>query len=179
MLPLTNRDNTCCFSGYRPEKLPWGENEDDPGCEALKENLKNAAEKIHLSGIRHFITGMARGSDTYFCEAMLDLRKKYPDITLEAAIPNVRQASRWREEERDRYARLVELCDDVTYVSREYKRDCMYRRNRYMVDNSSVLLVVFDGQPGGTKYTLDLAKRRGLEIIMITPGQGVVHRKSE
>jgi len=169
MHPLVNRDNTCCFSGYRPEKLPWGDNEGDPRCEALIEKLLLEAERIHLSGIKHFIIGMARGSDTYFCEAMLKLRGKYPEITIEAAVPYEKQASGWREEERDRHSRLLERCDHVTYVCREYKRDCTLRRNRYMVTNSSVLLAVYDGKRGGTKYTLEYARRQGLEIIEIMP----------
>jgi uncharacterized phage-like protein YoqJ len=112
---------------------------------------------------------MARGSDTYFCEAVLILREKYAGITVEAAIPYENQASGWREDERDRYRCLVGQCDHVTYVSREYSRNCMLKRNRYMVDNASVLLIVYDGMPGGTGSTLKYAKRRGLEIVEIEP----------
>ena len=118
MLQLINRDNSCCFSGYRPEKLPWGSKEDDPRCALLKDTILSYAEKIHLTGINHFICGMARGSDTYYCEAVLALRSRYPEITLEAAIPCEGQASKWREDERERYDYLVKLCDQVTFVSR-------------------------------------------------------------
>ena len=170
MYPLINRDNTCSFSGYRPEKLPWGTSEDDPRCTALKARLKAIAERVVLSGIRHFICGMARGSDTYFCEAMLFLREeKYPQVSVEAAIPYEEQASRWFEEERSRYSLLLKQCDFVTCISREYTRNCMFRRNRYLVDSSSILLAVYDGKPGGTKYTLEYAMRRGIEIIEIAP----------
>ena len=27
---------TCCFTGHRPDKLPWGPDESDPRCAALK-----------------------------------------------------------------------------------------------------------------------------------------------
>lgn len=27
-----NRETTCCFTGHRPEKLPWREDEGDPRC---------------------------------------------------------------------------------------------------------------------------------------------------
>jgi len=169
MYALINPDNSCCFSGYRPEKLPWGSDEHDPRCLQLKEQLLATAERMFLSGIRHFICGMARGCDMYFCEAVSLLREKYGEITLEAAIPYEKQASGWRETERIRYARLVGLCDHVTYVSRDYSRNCMNLRNRYMVNNASVLIAVFDGIPGGTKNTLKLAARKGLEIIKIEP----------
>ena len=169
MYPLINRDNTCCFSGYRPEKLPWGTDEESQRCLALKEKLTIIAERMILSGIRHFICGMARGSDTFFCEAMLKLREKHAGITVEAAIPYEKQASVWRDKDRERYIGLVSQCDFQTYVSREYSQNCMIRRNRYMVNNASVLIVVFDGKPGGTKNTLKYAAQRGLEIIEIVP----------
>ena len=169
MIPLINRDNSCCFSGYRPEKLPWGLNEDDRRCIKLKETILSITEKTHLSGITHFICGMARGSDTYFCEAVIVLRAKHPIITLEAAIPCEGQAAKWREEERHRYDDLVSKCDHVTFVSHLYTKSCMQQRNRYMVDNSSVLIAVHDGKRGGTNYTKKYAERRGLEIIEIEP----------
>ena len=169
MRHLINRDNSCCFSGYRPEKLSWGSDEDDMRCTELKRKIAESAERIYSSGIRHFICGMARGSDMYFCEAVLFLRAEHPDITIEAAIPYEKQAENWNENERARYNGLVALCDQITYVSREYERNCMLRRNRYMVDNSCVLLAVFDGKLGGTSYTMKYATRRGLEIIEISP----------
>ena len=36
------RPISCCFSGHRPAKLPWGEDEDDPRCRALKARLAAA-----------------------------------------------------------------------------------------------------------------------------------------
>lgn len=169
MYPLINRDNSCCFSGYRPEKLPWGSDEGDPRCSELKERIFDSAKRIHLTGIRHFICGMARGSDTFFCEAVLALREEYPAITIEAAIPCVEQPAGWRADDRARYFRLVGQCDHVTYVSRDYSRSCMHRRNRYMVDSASVLLAVFDGKRGGTNHTFNYAVRRGLEIVELQP----------
>lgn len=60
-----------CFSGYRPEKLPWGENEADPRCEDLKKRLYEAVCSACEEGYAHFICGMARGADLYACEAAL------------------------------------------------------------------------------------------------------------
>ena len=38
-------------------------------------------------------------------------------------------------------------------------------RDRYMVDHASLLIAAFDGSPGGTRYTVEYAMRRGLEIV--------------
>ena len=105
------RQMSVCFSGYRPEKLPWGEDESDPRCAALKKRLYDAAESACAQGYRHFICGMARGVDFYACEAVLLLRRDYPDVTVEAAIPCPSQPEGWPEAERARWQSLVDRCD--------------------------------------------------------------------
>ena len=78
-----DREHTCCFTGHRPHKLPWGENEHDARCIALKEQLTIALDRAYDLGFRHFICGMARGSDLYFAEGVLALRDRAPGVTLE------------------------------------------------------------------------------------------------
>ena len=164
---MDQREATCCFTGHRPEKLPWGEDENDPRCLALKERLDRAVEQAYDSGKRHFICGMARGADFYFCEAVLRLKERRPGITLEAAIPWEEQAARWDERDRRRYFSLVERCDRETMVQRHYDRWCALRRDRYMVDRASLLIAVYDGMLGGTMYTLTYAMRQGLETVIL------------
>ena len=133
-------EQTCCFTGHRPGKLPWGEEEDDPRCLALKARLAELLEDCYRQGYRHFICGMAQGADMYFGEAVLALREEHPDVTLEAAIPCEEQAARWREQDRRRYFSLVERCDYETMVQHRYTHGCMQRRDRYMVDRSGLLI---------------------------------------
>ena len=169
MLGFINPDNSCSFTGYRPEKLPWGDDESAPRCEILKENLICTVLQAIQLGKQHFLCGMARGSDLYFCEAVIFLRKRYPGITIEAAIPHKAQAIKWHTQEQERYNQLKNQCDLLTFVSDEYSSSCMMRRNRYMVKNSSLLISVYDGKPGGTHNTVKYARKRGLEIIEIVP----------
>ncbi|MFQ9443411.1 MAG: SLOG family protein [Vescimonas sp.] len=86
------RPISCCFSGHRPGKLPWGDDEGDRRCLALKERLWNEMEAAYEQGYRHFICGMAQGCDLYFCELALALRQLHGDVTVEAAIPCPSQA---------------------------------------------------------------------------------------
>lgn len=92
----------------------------------------------------------------YFCEAVLRLREE-------------EQTKLWGKRERSRYNYLVHQCDYETVIQHEYTDDCMQKRNRYMVDNSSVLVAVYDGGYGGTKQTIDYAVKQGLEIIEVKP----------
>ena len=162
------RETTCCFTGHRPDKLPWGTNEEDPRCVQQKQRLAQAVERAWAAGCRHFICGMARGADLYFAEAVLELRKSRPEITLEGARPCESQADAWPEAERRRYWSILDRCDYETLVQHHYDRGCMMRRNRYMVDRSARVIAVYDGIPkGGTAQTLAYALRRGLETDIL------------
>ena len=161
------RETTCCFTGHRPGKLPWGGDEADPRCTALKKRLAAEVLSAYDRGYRHFICGMAQGCDLYFCEEVLTLREFHPDVTLEAAIPCESQADRWPERDRSRYRLLLEQCDFETMVQHHYDRGCMQRRNRYMVDRSGLLIAVYDGQAGGTMQTIAYAIRKKLDTVII------------
>ena len=161
------RDHACCFTGHRPDKLPWKDREEDPRCFALKVRIAAALEAAWGKGYRHFICGMAQGCDFYFCEAALTLRNAHPGVTVEAAIPCEEQAARWSERDRDRYFGLIQACDYETMVQHHYDKGCMLRRNRYMVDRSSMLIAAYDGMLGGTMYTMSYAMKKGLEIVTL------------
>lgn len=164
---MDKREISCCFTGHRPVKLPWGTRESDERCVALKQELAFRLQGIYQAGYRHFICGMAIGCDMYFAEAVIALRELHPDVFLEAAIPCGSQNEKWLREQRIRYNRLIDSCNEVTVMQYYYSKDCMMRRNEYMVDNSSLLLACFDGRPGGTMKTILYAQRSGVKVITI------------
>ena len=163
-----DREHTCCFTGHRPDKLPWHTNERDPRCAALKQALEQALERAYQAGCRHFICGMARGCDLYFCQQALALRERYADVTVEAAIPCENQTDSWPERERAQHAALLDQCNYETMVQHHYDRGCMMRRNRYMVDRSCRIIAVYDGIPkGGTASTIAYALKQALTCDII------------
>ncbi len=164
-----NIGSACCFTGHRPEKLPWKTNENDSGCMALKLRIADTLRSVYDAGIRHFICGMAKGCDMYFAEAVITLRDEAPGITLEAAIPCESQFRNWAECYQTRYNYLIHQCDQETLLQRQYTHDCMLLRNKYMVDHSSLLIAVYNGTSGGTRNTINYAKKCGLEIISLHP----------
>ena len=156
------------FTGYRPEKCPYF-SEDDPMCVDLKERLKNTIEKYILGGAEEFYTGMARGVDTWSAEAVLELKQNYPDIRLNAVIPFNGQESSWDIEDKLRYRKILGLCDSSVTTCPVYMKGCMMIRNRYLVDNCDVLIAVYDGKPGGTRYTVEYARQceKKIEILSL------------
>ena len=118
-----DKETTCCFTGHRPSKLPWGQNENDPRCIAVKQELASRLEGIYETGFRHFMCGMAIGCDMYFAEAVLNLRDRHPDVSLEAVIPCGTQPDRWAKPLRMRYTSLLNRCDSVKVLQIMYSRD--------------------------------------------------------
>ena len=160
----------CAFTGHRPQSLPFGFNETDERCIALKQTLR--AEIIKLiedEGVTHFISGMAIGVDMYAAEIVLGLKSSYDRIILESAIPCETQAAKWTEEQRNRYFEIAEKCDKETLIQQHYTADCMHKRNRYMVDQADVIIAVWDGRPSGTGKTVQYAQRQGKPIRVINP----------
>ena len=157
----------CAFTGHRPHKLPWGSDEQDVRCVALKQMLEKRLMEACTLGCRTFLCGMAQGCDTYFAEAVLNLREQDPQIRLVAMVPWPGQASRWNEADRQRYDRLCSLCDEVRVLEPFYTQGCALRRNREMVCQSQVLISVYDGSSSGTGNTVRQAEKLGLTILPV------------
>ena len=152
------------FAGHRPEKLPWGTDEADPRCIALKTQIARAVEEAADRGVTAFLCGMTRGCDFYFAEAVLTLVKSRPELRLEAYLPCPSQPERWPEPDQHRQKELLMECAAVYMVEPAYSDGCMLRRNRAMVDRCAELLTVWDGTEGGTAAAIRYARKRGRTV---------------
>lgn len=45
----------------------------------------------------------------------------------------------------------------------------MNKRNKYMVENSSVIIACYNGKPSGTGSTIRFAKENGCNVRIINP----------
>lgn len=159
----------CSFTGHRPDKLPWGYNESGEVFETFRSRLLQKVEDAINLGYTHFICGMALGADIICAETIIELKKTNPNIKLECAIPCKNQTKGWKEESIARYNRILTEADIVTHVSDcNYFNGCMQKRNRYMVDNASLLIAIYSKDAGGgTKQTIDYAKSKNKEIEIV------------
>lgn len=161
---------TACFTGHRNQKLPWRFNEEDERCKIMKKNLKLEIERAIAKGYTTFLCGMAIGFDMFCAETVLELKQHYSHIKIIGAIPCRNQDSLWSAVYQERYRRLLMQLDGIRCKYDEYNgAECMLERNRFMVNNSSLMIALFNDLPGGTKSTIDYAKRQGLEIVIIKP----------
>lgn len=163
-------DQCCAFTGHRPRKFPWGYDEADARCVTLKQTLAKQIAKLVDAGYTDFLSGMAEGTDIWAALAVLALRKEHPALKLHCVLPCEGQADQWSASVRERYSSILEQADSVVYVSRAYSKDCMLRRNRYLVDHAACLLAVYNGEwHGGTAMTVRYAKKLGRKVIILNP----------
>jgi uncharacterized phage-like protein YoqJ len=166
------KKTTACFTGPRPEKLMTHWNENSPEIQRIKHQLfATITELVTQKGYRLFLCGMARGIDLIAAETVLSVKTILPDSALAAVIPYWEQRFHQPEPWRERYQAVLQQCDQVLVLHQTYVPGCLIERNHYMVDNSSHLIAVYNGNPnGGTASTIRYAEKKGIDrTIIYTP----------
>ncbi len=154
------KEDACCFTGHRdipPEILP-----------ALAAKLEAVVLELIADGIRYFYAGGALGFDTLAAETVLRLRDQFPQIQLILALPCREQTRGWSAASVERYGSILRRANKVIYTSEHYNRGCMQRRNRFMVDHSTVCVAYCTRAAGGSAYTLQYARKSGLRILLVS-----------
>lgn len=154
------RLHRCCFTGHRPEKLNRSEKE-------IKSALRKEINQAIQDGLTVFITGMARGVDLWAAEIILEVRKQNKAIKLICAIPHEGFESRWSAGWKQLYRYVQEEADLVRIICKGYHTGVYQIRNEWMVNHSSRVIAVFNGQASGTKNTIDYAHRQGVPVVQI------------
>lgn len=151
------RLHRCCFTGHRPEKLKEPE---AVICCRLEEAIRQAIS----DGFTVFITGMARGVDIWAAEIVVRLREEGQPIRLICASPYQGFESRWSADWQRRYNDVMAMANLVCYICTGYSRSCFQIRNEWMVDRSTRIIAVYNGEPGGTRNTIEYAYSKRLSI---------------
>ncbi len=165
------REATCCFTGHR--SIPLHE------FGRLRGRVDEKLRELYARGIRNFRCGGALGFDTMAATAVVSLRREHPDVRLVLILPCLDQAARWSPRDVEVYEAIKKAADEVVYTSLEYTRDCMFVRNRALVDGSGVCVSYMNTSSGGTGYTVRYAASRGVPVenlgSCIVYGTGQIH----
>ena len=105
------------------------------------------------------------GFDIIAAQTVLNLKKAKTDTKLICAIPFREQAKAFPPDWQKKYFEILESADEIIYICESYNLGFYFKRNKYMVDNSDIVITWFDGQNGGTANTIDYAKRKGRRVI--------------
>ena len=153
------KNQTACFTGHR--EIPFFQKR------RLKAKVKSAITDAIRNGYRYFGAGGALGFDMFAAQTVLELKADYPDIKLILVLPCLNQTRGWAQEDVKEYERIKATADKVTYISKEYYNGCMHKRNRHLVDNSSLCICYLTKQSGGTAYTVSYAESHDLKIVNV------------
>ena len=130
----------------------------------IKVDLENEILAAIMDGYTTFITGMAYGTDIWAGSIVVRLKDRYPDIKLIAAIPFPEFSNNWDEEWKKKYDRLLASADLVKVICPEYHDGVYQLRNQWMVNHCSRLIGIYNGQPGGTRNTINYARSAKLTV---------------
>ena len=149
---------SCTFTGHRPERLNVSE-------DVVKEWLEKQIRKAVSDGYVDFIAGMQRGVDLWAAEIVIKLKAEGAPIRFIGACAFKGMENRWEDPWKKTYYYIQKKADAIHYVANRPGRKALFARKEWMVDRASRLIAVYNGVPGGTKQTIDYAKRHGLEVV--------------
>lgn len=151
------KSNTVFFTGHRSFYCAAG----TAGAKKLEELICS----LYKKGFVNFIAGGAIGFDTMAAECVYRAKHICPDIRLVLMLPCKDQDAKWGYDAKRLYKITLECADRVIYVSENYDNGCMLKRNRAMVDASSLGISYCTKNEGGTAYTINYAKKSGVPIF--------------
>ena len=146
------KENTVAVTGHRMVKK-------NLNLIHLTYQFKNLIER----GFNTFLTGMALGFDSICFDILYDLKSEY-DIKLISVLPCKNQSYYWNSEDKDLYKKRLEKADEIICLNEKYVNGCMFERNRFLVDNSNIIVAYYYKNSGGTHYTVNYAKSKNKEI---------------
>jgi len=133
----------------------------------VRRRLRAEITRLAETGVNTFLAGGALGFDTLAAQEVLRARAEGAlSIHLVLVLPCLGQESLWSERDAAVYRSLIRQADEAIYTGDAYTRDCMFRRNRYLVNHSAYCLCyLMDTGRGGTAYTVKYARDQGLAVI--------------
>ncbi len=165
------REKTCCFTGHREIYEPA----------AVEARLSCILETLIQQGYRYFGAGGARGFDALAARTVLGLKEKYHGIHLILVLPFFNQyeaETGWSMAEIEEYKWLKRNASKVVHLQKQYSKGCYYRRNKHLIDHSSVCVSYQYKNVGGTAYTTRYSEKQKVTVINCFPkGAGVDERE--
>lgn len=153
------REKTACFTGHR--KIPPEKKSE------ISRRLKTTLIRLIEEGYVCFGAGGALGFDTLAAQCVLSLKNQHPHIKLILVLPCITQTKGWSKDDIAVYEEIKSQADKVVYTSHDYFQGCMFKRNRHLVNGSSVCIAYLTQEKGGTAYTVNYAKEHGLTVLNI------------
>lgn len=163
---------TCAIIGCSPMCFPWGFDEEDEGCAAIKLLLMNRITQQRAQGIEHFAIAIDRGIGLYAAEIVAGLQSTDPQLEMTLYAPCEGQASKWMPELRDRYFAVHQAAKEIRYACREWEVGCEFSAYLHAICSSDQLLAIYDPRDPACEReaaAVHTAQVMGRGVLLITP----------
>ena len=134
---------TCAIIGCSPMCFPWGFDEEDEGCAALKLILINQISKLRGEGCTRFHISMDCGVGLYVAEILHGLKGSDEELETICYVPYEEQATKWTQELRDRYFNALAVCTEVVNVAYEKTVGCEFKAHLEAIKDSDTVIAVY------------------------------------
>ena len=135
---------TCAIIGCSPMCFPWGFDEEDEECAALKLILINQISKLRSEGCTRFAVSMDCGVGLYAAEILHGLKGSDDALETICYVPYEEQATKWTPELRDRYFNALAACTEVINAACEKTVGCEFKAYLEAVNEAETLIAVYD-----------------------------------
>ena len=135
---------TCAIIGCSPMCFPWGFDEEDEGCAALKLILIKQISKLRGEGCTRFTVSMDCGVGLYAAEILQGLKGSEEELETICYVPYEEQATKWTPELRDRYFNALAACTEVVNVAYEKTVGCKFKAYLEAINEADTVIVVYD-----------------------------------
>jgi len=160
------KGKTCCFIGHR--SIPANE------FRAMQKRLEAEIVNLTNQGVTNFCSGGALGFDAIAALTVLKLRPQFQGIRLIFMFPCKEQTKCWLEEDIRTYNSIMNQADETVYLSERYHKGYVHKRNRRLVDRSSVCICYLTKEKDSAAYTVGYAMKKRVRIIQLkapSPGK--------
>ena len=106
---MEEKAKCCAILGQHPMRFPWGFDEEDDGCRALKLELAQKIRELRQQGVTRFAVVADCGVGLYAGECINALRLHDTELMLFVVTPHEEQATKWMPDLRNRYFKLVSV----------------------------------------------------------------------
>ena len=131
--------------------------------------LDRAVEYAYAEGCRFFYAGGAVGFDTLAARAVIRFKMTHPDVSLVLILPCINQDDYWNSSDIDRYNFIVSMANEVRYVSDEYTKSCMKKRNMALAEACDIMIAFVGRARSGSGQTVRMAESMGKKVYNLYP----------
>lgn len=153
--------NRLVVTGYKASELGIF-SEKHPGIGIIKKAITKQLLSLLDEGLEWVVVSGQWGVEIWAAEAVLELKKTYPQLRLAVITPFLEQEENWKEDKQNLYRSVLQRADYVNSVTKsKYDGPWQFRaKNQFLLRNSDGMLLVYDEEnEASPKFIKEQARR--------------------